>query len=208
MSKINPPEIDWNAVRLKLTLDQAALESVLEPKPEQLAKIYDERARRYAARLDDSGKSAAAEPTRPLLVFRLGDEQYGIQLGEVAMVLPVRKMNLVPGASAEILGVVAVQGEVHVVLSLARILNVPESVKSAHEYMLVLKHERLRIGVAVDIVVGVQQAQSATAPTSAEGHALARLEHSDPVAIITAREIFENPLFEKGASRAPGAKNK
>src|SRR5688572_32361602 len=58
-------------------------------------------------------------PVRRLVLFRLGDRLYGIDLGAVREILPVRRATRVPGAPAYIAGLINVRGTIVTVLDLA-----------------------------------------------------------------------------------------
>lgn len=119
--------------------------------------VFQRRAVRLAAPAVASGPPADA---RRLLVFRLGSERYGIELADVAEVLPAARCTPVPGAPAHISGVIEVRGEIRPVLDLKLLLgilaeeNVPASAHPAH--LLLVRLAGGQVAVRTDGVEGVR----------------------------------------------------
>ena len=143
--------LDWQAVKKRLAVLQAA--------PEQsatdLEQVYRRRTVELASRLE---QARPATGTFPVLAFTLGPERYGLALTELAGVLPLTRWTPVPGAPAELLGVINHRGRICCVLDLARLLGLPprESL-SEGAYILLLRGPGREVGLRVDSIEAIRK---------------------------------------------------
>jgi len=77
--------------------------------------VWRERARRLSQRVV---VAEAGQDSLPVMVVGLGDERHGVDLADVAEVLPPVRVTPVPGAEAVFAGVINVHGEIRPVLNL------------------------------------------------------------------------------------------
>ena len=66
----------------------------------------------------------------PVLVLGIGKERYGIELPDVAEVLPPIRPTPVPGAAADFAGVINVHGEIRPVIDLRRYLGIRPGIQT------------------------------------------------------------------------------
>jgi purine-binding chemotaxis protein CheW len=145
--------INWDEVKNRLVESQLRLEQSVSADPQRLEAVY----RRRASQLANRGLALrTVAPTRPVLAFFLGSERYGLELIDLAEVLPFGRCTPLPGAQPELLGVINLQGEVRSVLDLSRLLGLPDTNVSTGGYILMLRQQNLRIGLRVDRVEGIQ----------------------------------------------------
>lgn len=145
--------IDWQGVRTRLRESEGALERALLPDPARIKAVYRQRATQVA------GRPAQAGPTRatvPVLVFSLGTERYSLALADLAEVLPFSACTPLPGAPPELLGVINLRGEIRSVVSLARILELPQGEDGASGYIVLLRDQGHGVGLKVDRVEQIQ----------------------------------------------------
>lgn len=119
--------------------------------------LLDERSASLARR----GRARAGVATRPVLMCLCGEDRYGLPLGEVAQVLPARACTPVPGASAAVLGLVALSGRVVSVIGLAAALGRPDPGGEPQGHFVVLRGGGAGIALAVDRVEGIVQVPAA-----------------------------------------------
>ena len=145
--------INWEEVKNRLVESQLRLEQSGSADPQRLEAVYRQRASQLANR---RLALRTAAPTRPVLAFFLGAERYGLELIDLAEVLPFGRCTPLPGAQRELLGVINLQGEVRSVLDLSRLLGLPDTNVSTGGYILMLRQQSLQIGLRVDRVEGIQ----------------------------------------------------
>jgi purine-binding chemotaxis protein CheW len=95
-----------------------------------------------------SSVSALDVPVRRLVLFRLGDRLYGIDLDAVREILPVRRATRVPGAPAYVAGLINVRGTIVTVLDLGARLDGNSSLAPDGSVILV-EHRQKLVGIAV-----------------------------------------------------------
>lgn len=147
MSTIETLRIDWEAVKRRMPELQAAMERSNPISEARLHEIRCERAVRLAAR---QAKSRASTDAVPLIVFRLGNETYGIELKYVARVFPQTIVTPLSDASPTLLGIANLQGEVRSVLDLRRLLHLPETKVADDGYVLLLRGNGGCVGLQVE----------------------------------------------------------
>ncbi len=140
--------IDWEQARTRLRMSESALEDALAESPGRIEAAYRQRAVRLAKRQVERGPVSAG---LPVLVFRLGQERYAVELKEVAEVLSFARCTPAPGAPAEFLGVINLRGELRAVLNLGRVLVSSES-GGESGFVLVLRRPGQAVGLKVDLI--------------------------------------------------------
>lgn len=146
--------IHWDQVRSRLLASEGALEKPLSASPQRMEAIYRQRAARLAEVPPERISVSAA---LPVLVFRLADEQYAIELKELAEVLPYELCARVPGAPIQFLGVVNVRGEIRAVVDLERLLTPSAKKTSGSGFVLLLGRPHLPVGLKVGRIEGLDE---------------------------------------------------
>jgi len=147
--------IDWAAIRAHVERLGAALETGLEPGPDRIRELREERRRQLAER---RAAVMAAGPAAPVLILRLGAEFHALPLGSVAGVVPMAPITPLPRALPALCGVMNRHGEAWRVFDLARLLGLPAG-ECRH---VVLLRGAERVGMAVDRAERVGDASSQT----------------------------------------------
>lgn len=140
--------IDWGSVKSRLDKSSRALKKAMSPDAAHIKSVQRRRAERLARRRvrDDAEKALL-----PVLSFRLGGECYGIAMTDLTEVLPRTVCTPVPGAPAELLGVVNLHGEIRPVVNAAVVLGVSE-MKSENGKCIIFMRRRggTEVGLGVD----------------------------------------------------------
>jgi purine-binding chemotaxis protein CheW len=105
----------------------------------------------------DSSVSIPDRSTEQLVIFRLGDRTYGIDLGTVREIIPYRRATRLPGAPPYVAGLVNVRGSILTVIDLGLQLGVERDADVDGPVVLV-EHGTKVVGVVVDQVVDVVRA--------------------------------------------------
>lgn len=93
------------------------------------------------------------------VVFRCADRRFGVPLESVTEIITPRPFTRLPGAGAEVCGLVGVRGRVVTVLDMGILLGLPASRLVADHRLLLLDVTGRRLGAAVDDVVAVAAAR-------------------------------------------------
>lgn len=88
--------------------------------------------------------------TSQLLVFKLGDEIFGIYMSDVQGVESYREPTKIPGAPDYIEGIIALRGDVIVAINLKKIFNLGNPIITADSRIIVVNSEEIQIGFIVD----------------------------------------------------------
>jgi len=147
------PGIDWRDVHRRLEQAAAATRDATRPTPEQARAILDERARalaRIPARPD------AAADVLEVALFALADERYAIETRHVRRVVRPAELTPVPGAPADLVGVMNLRGEILAIFDLHAPLGVATGGIAGHSRIIVLGGDRDEFGVLADEVMGVR----------------------------------------------------
>ncbi len=151
MSATSGP-VDWEAVRARLR-QRAEGAGAPEQSRERLEEVFRARARALA---DRRASSDPAEECRALevLAFEVGGERFGLELTALGGALALRACTAVPGAAAELLGVINHHGQICSVLDLARVLGLDGPAPAAR-YVLLLRRPGRMVGLAVAAIEGL-----------------------------------------------------
>jgi purine-binding chemotaxis protein CheW len=141
--------IDWEQVQSRLRASEQALEAALTESPERIEAAYRQRAVRLASVQGDRGPLSAG---LPVLVFRLAQERYAIELEEMSEALPFARCTRVPGSPPQFRGVMNLRGEIRAVLDLAALLALPENGDRDSGFVLMLHRRGGEIGLKVDSI--------------------------------------------------------
>jgi purine-binding chemotaxis protein CheW len=139
--------IDWAYARQVLHATEVALEEPIDGTPGHIAGVYREPVKKLAHPLDPARVEAS---TVPVLVFRLSEERYGIELADVSAVLGTMRSTPVPESEAKLEGLINVNGTVRPVLNLRFLLDLPVVGPNTPEYFLLLRQKRQELGIKVE----------------------------------------------------------
>lgn len=90
-----------------------------------------------------------------LVVFKLGDEFFGVDISIVESIIKAKKVTLVPHAHEFVEGVTNLRGIIVPVIDLRTRFGMPRLVASKETRIIVLEHQNSVIGIVVDSVTEV-----------------------------------------------------
>lgn len=117
----------------------------LEPKPAQPPKAV--RAAVTAPEVDGFD-----DDETQLVVFKLGDEFYGVDISIVESIINPQQITLVPHAHPYVEGVTNLRGTVVPVIDLRTRFGMPRAEISKNTRIVVVEHQNSMIGLVVDAV--------------------------------------------------------
>lgn len=90
------------------------------------------------------------EQKSQLIVFRLGDEEYGLQIGQIKEVVPTPHITRLPQTPPYVKGVANIRGNIIAVVDLEEKFGLKkESDETANNYTLVVESDEVKMGVLV-----------------------------------------------------------
>ncbi|HKM40044.1 MAG TPA: chemotaxis protein CheW [bacterium] len=89
------------------------------------------------------------------VVFRIGEENYGINISSVLEIIKEAKPTEVPLSSSHVKGVINLRGDIITVIELHQLLNIAERETTDDTRIIVVETEEQKMGVIVDEVIEV-----------------------------------------------------
>lgn len=109
-----------------------------------LAEIRNRRSREKATATEDE--------LVELVFFTLSDRFFACYGVDAKEILPVLKINFIPGAPSHLLGVVNVRGDIESVLDLNRVLGLPPQSRTSKNRIIIAESAGLRSGILTGAV--------------------------------------------------------
>jgi chemotaxis signal transduction protein len=134
---------------------------------ERMEAVWRQRAVRLSRRPIAAG---ASEDALLVLVVGLGEERYGIELPEVAEVLPPVEITPVPGAPTLLSGVIHVHGEIRPVVDLRRLLGIEAVENDKFPRVILLRRQGREMGLKVDSVEKIRGVTSGELHSAGDGY--------------------------------------
>lgn len=89
------------------------------------------------------------------VVFRIGDENYGINISSVLEIIKETQPTKVPLSPVHVKGVINLRGDIVTVIELHGKLNVPERLVTTDTRIIVIETDDQKTGIIVDEVIEV-----------------------------------------------------
>ncbi len=93
--------------------------------------------------------------TTDLLVFSLGKQQFGLPVGQVSTVVPRATLTPLPGAPADLIGLLRLRGALYPVIDIRARLGLSVAVAHIGECIVVMHSATLDVGLLVEGIEGV-----------------------------------------------------
>ncbi|RLG77013.1 MAG: chemotaxis protein CheW [Thermoprotei archaeon] len=95
-----------------------------------------------------------------MVIFRLGDEIFGVDVHQVREIIKIKEYTRIPNAPPYIRGVINLRGQITVIIDLHKIFNLhSESVESTDSRIIIADAKDSNVGIMVDAVLGVTRIQ-------------------------------------------------
>ena len=115
------------------------------------AKILDEVKRRK----NQKEIIRVEEEKIKVVIFTLLQHHFAFLGSDIKEILPVAKINFVPGSPSHILGVINVRGDVESVLNITTLLGLEDQEKKKGQRIVIAEKNDIRSGILVDSVEDV-----------------------------------------------------
>jgi purine-binding chemotaxis protein CheW len=184
-----PNPIDWSQVWRDLNWDDA----------EQQAEIARQRLRWRAQQYAAPKKAEDLAEGYPTLVFRLDDEQYGLDVLRVHGVRTIGQITRVPGIPSFYRGVVNVRGQIVTALDLRPFFDSSTPPGDVPSEMVIVATGGLEIGLLAHDIEGVQPINMA-AITPQESMQYALGITSDHITVLDLERLFADDRLIVGGT--------
>lgn len=145
--------IDWAGIRSRIQQAEQQLAAGARATPEQERAILQERARAVA---DPVQLTAGVENIlREVLVFRVNQSSYGVDIDQVAEVLPTGNVTQIPGAPPFVAGVTSRRGELIALVDLDRLFGRLRSGVADLTHAVVVAHGGIKTGLLAEHIEGI-----------------------------------------------------
>lgn len=101
--------------------------------------------------------SGEGEEIIELIIFNLGDEEFGADIAQVREIITIDKITAIPDSPGFIRGVTNVRGEIAVVIDLAVRFFLPRESDVESKHIVITEQEENLFGLMVDEVTEVQR---------------------------------------------------
>ena len=89
---------------------------------------------------------------RQIVIFKLGQEEYGIDITKVVEIVLNQEIRHIPDAPSYIEGIVNLRGDIHPIYSLRKRFHMADREADENTKIIVIKTEAMNIGFIVDYV--------------------------------------------------------
>ncbi len=95
-------------------------------------------------------KDSKAMDERQMVIFRLGNEDFGVNINEVREIIRIEQITKIPNTQDYVEGVINLRGGIVVVLNLAKKLDIPSSPVDKNTRIIVIEVDNNTVGMVVD----------------------------------------------------------
>jgi len=95
------------------------------------------------------------EKTKQFIVFKLGKEEYGIDIQKITTIEQMKTITRVPKIPVFIKGVINLRGEIIPIMDLRSKFNLPEAEETEDTRIIIVNIEEEPVGIIVDAVAEV-----------------------------------------------------
>ena len=116
--------------------------------------------------MSDETDAKSALDEMQLVVYKLGDEEYGVEVNQVREIIRMETVTIIPKAPFYIEGVINLRGQVTTVVSLRTKFDLEDVEADQHTRIIVAELGDLIVGMTVDSVTEVMRvSRSSIEPT-------------------------------------------
>jgi purine-binding chemotaxis protein CheW len=163
-------------------------------------RLLEERATQLA-------RNAAAAPQAGIdvMLFRLGSEQFAVEMSVLRATQPSRGLTPIPSTPPHVAGVLNVRGEIVTVLDLASVLGVARDSTDEDTYVLLAEGPEGQVGLLVDEVMGTHQLVSSDVSTTLSMSGYASGIGETRFSLLHLSQIFSRAQLVVDDDAAPGS---
>ncbi len=145
--------LNWDQLHERIAAVESALDETSTASPETLHRAWAQRAAQIARKAAEGDLGEQCQ----LVVVRLGQELYGLEVQYVFDVRPLERLTPIPRLPHWVLGVVNLRGQILSVVDLAGFLGLPHADKPAEsDYLVVIETPEMELALRVDEIFRVE----------------------------------------------------
>ena len=110
--------------------------------------------------MPEEKEKGKGEDERQIVVFRIGKEEFGVNIKEVREIIRMEQITKIPNTAEYIEGVINLRGGIIVVIDLAMKLGFPEKVVDKNTRIIVIEMNKNTVGMVVDSATEVLRLRS------------------------------------------------
>ncbi|MDP3980625.1 MAG: chemotaxis protein CheW [Chlamydiota bacterium] len=110
-------------------------------------KLYQDNISVFEDELYDTHDDVKS---RPFVIFRLGDEWYGVDIAFVSEVIPTQKIAMLPLVPEHIEGIINLRGNIVPVINLRPLLSVSHGAVSEKNRIIIIAYNSILVGLLND----------------------------------------------------------
>jgi chemotaxis signal transduction protein len=137
---------------------------------QHMEAVWLQRAKRLSRR---TVPIDAEQNSLPVIILGIGKERFGIDLPDVAEVLPALRATPVPGAPSVFSGVINAHGEIRPVLDLRRLLRMEHAGNGNLGRMILLRKDGREMALEIDSVEQIRWIRPGDLQSAGNGNAAA-----------------------------------
>jgi purine-binding chemotaxis protein CheW len=192
--------VDWAVIRARLERAVQCLESAVEPSPERVTEILQQRADELARR-SDAGQGAVSE-MRSVLVFAVAGERYGVDAQHASEVLRLEALTPIPRAAPLVAGVTNRRGQLVLLVDLYQAIGVTRVGVADMTRVVIVGPAGRELGLLVESVEGITELPArATTPSLRGGSFVEGIAGGDLVLLDVPALLSDPRLAARSRAR-------
>ncbi len=113
---------------------------------------------KFAETKTKTAESKESEAQRQIVAFRVGEEVFGLEIGNVREVIEYREVTPVPRAPEFVAGIISLRGAILPVVDLRKRIGVEPTEPGPETVILVLEVDGRRVGLVADQILDILKA--------------------------------------------------
>jgi purine-binding chemotaxis protein CheW len=113
---------------------------------------------KFAETKTKTAESNEPEAQRQIVAFRVGEEVFGLEIGNVREVIEYREVTPVPRAPEFVAGIISLRGAILPVVDLRKRIGVEPTEPGPETVILVLEVDGRRVGLVADRILDILKA--------------------------------------------------
>jgi purine-binding chemotaxis protein CheW len=113
---------------------------------------------KFAETKTKTAESNEPEVQRQIVAFRVGEEVFGLEIGNVREVIEYREVTPVPRAPEFVAGIISLRGAILPVVNLRKRIGVEPTEPGPETVILVLEVDGRRVGLVADRILDILKA--------------------------------------------------
>jgi len=142
----------WKEIKDKLKANVTNLNNKFVNSQKEKSKILRSRAKSLATEEHIDQNAVQIK----VVEFLLANEKYAIEESYIQEVYPIKNITPVPCTPEFVTGIINIRGRILSIIDLKKFFDLPEKGLGYFNKVLVLKSDKMELGILADIILGVK----------------------------------------------------